>query len=149
VRNVAAEGADAAMPDYRYELRRGEEVMATGRLSLEQPLEVGERITIGSRSGIVRDIEPLLSERELRLVVTSSAADHSAAVRRAQGVARPTGSQQNRGVLVCVECGCVSDEEASGWRAYREDVPGEDEPASVAIFCPICAAREFDAAPAE
>lgn len=57
------------MPDYRYELRRGEEVFATGHLSREQPLEVGERITIGSQSGIVRDVEPLLGEHELRLVV--------------------------------------------------------------------------------
>ena len=57
------------MPDYRYELRRGDEVIATGRFSREQPLEVGERITIGSQSGIVRAVEPLLRERELRLVV--------------------------------------------------------------------------------
>ena len=57
------------MPDYRYELRRGEEVIATGHLSREQPLEVGERFTIGSQSGIVRDVEPLLAEHELRLVV--------------------------------------------------------------------------------
>lgn len=57
------------MPDYRYELRRGDEVIATGHFSREQPLEVGERITIGSQSGIVRAIEPLLRERELRLVV--------------------------------------------------------------------------------
>ena len=57
------------MPDYRYELRRGEEVIATGHLSREEPLEVGERITIGSQSGIVRSVEPLLHERELRLVV--------------------------------------------------------------------------------
>lgn len=57
------------MPDYRYELRRGDEVIATGHFSREQPLEVGERITIGSRSGIVRDVGPILRERELRLVV--------------------------------------------------------------------------------
>lgn len=57
------------MPDYRYELRRGDEMIATGHLSSEQPYEVGERITIGSRSGIVRSIEPSLGERELRLVV--------------------------------------------------------------------------------
>ena len=57
------------MPDYRYELRRSEEVIATGHLSGEQPLEVGERIAIGSHSGIVRAIDPLLHERELRLVV--------------------------------------------------------------------------------
>jgi len=57
------------MPDYRYELRRGDEVIATGHLSRERPFEVGERLTIGSQSGIVRSVEPLLGERELRLVV--------------------------------------------------------------------------------
>lgn len=57
------------MPDYRHELRRGDEVIATGHLSREQPLEVGERMLIGDRTGIVRAVEPLLGERELRLVV--------------------------------------------------------------------------------
>jgi hypothetical protein len=57
------------LPDYRYELRRGAEVIATGHLSREQPLEVDDRLTIGSRAGIVRSIEPLLREHELRLVV--------------------------------------------------------------------------------
>ena len=57
------------VPDYRYELRRGEEVIATGHLSRDEPLEVGERITIGSHSGIVRSVEPMLHERELHLVV--------------------------------------------------------------------------------
>ena len=56
------------MADYRYELRRGEELIAAGHLSLEEALEVGERITIGTHSGIVRSVEPLLHERELRLV---------------------------------------------------------------------------------
>lgn len=69
VRNVSAEDNDAAMPDYRYELRRGGEVIATGHLTHEQPLEVGDRVSIGGRSGIVRGIEPLLGEYELRLVV--------------------------------------------------------------------------------
>jgi hypothetical protein len=55
--------------EYRYELRRGEEVLATGHLVWEQPLEVGERVVIGGREGIVRAIEPLLGELELRLVV--------------------------------------------------------------------------------
>jgi hypothetical protein len=57
------------MPEYRYELRRGEEVIATGHMSREQPFEVGERIAIGSKAGIVRAIEPSLGERELRLMV--------------------------------------------------------------------------------
>lgn len=67
------------MPGYRYELRRGDEVIATGHLSREQPLEVGERITLGRHSGIVRAIEPLLGERELRLVVQLRRDEHSAA----------------------------------------------------------------------
>jgi len=54
---------------YRYELRRGEEVVATGHLVWEQPLEVGERVVIGGREGMVRAIEPLLGELELRLVI--------------------------------------------------------------------------------
>ncbi len=55
--------------DYRYELRRGDEVVATGRMNYEQPLEVGHRIEIGGQHGIVNTIEPILRERELRLVV--------------------------------------------------------------------------------
>ena len=54
---------------YRYELRRGDEVIATGRLTRERALEVGERIEIGAQLGIVRSIEPVLSEPELHLVV--------------------------------------------------------------------------------
>jgi hypothetical protein len=54
---------------YRYELRRGQELLATGHLSLEHPLEVGEPVEIGRSRGIVRSIEPLLGESELRLVV--------------------------------------------------------------------------------
>jgi hypothetical protein len=57
------------VPDYRYELRRGEEVLATGHLSLDEALVVGQAVTIGTHSGIVLSVEPLLHERELRLVV--------------------------------------------------------------------------------
>jgi len=55
--------------EYWYELRRGEEVVATGRLVEERPLEVGERVVVGGRPGIARVIEPLLGRREERLVV--------------------------------------------------------------------------------
>lgn len=55
--------------EYRYELRRGDEVVATGHLSREQPLEVGQHVEIAGRTGIVRAVEPILGERELRLVV--------------------------------------------------------------------------------
>ena len=54
---------------YRFELRRGEEVISTGHLTQERALEVGERIEIAGELGIVRAVEPLLGERELRLVV--------------------------------------------------------------------------------
>ena len=54
---------------YRYELRRGEDVLATGHLTQERALEVRERIEIGGEVGIVRAVEPLLGEREFRLVV--------------------------------------------------------------------------------
>ena len=67
------------MPDYRYELRCGEEVIATGYLSREEAVEVGELITIGSQAGIVRSVEPLLHERELRLVVQLCATTAGAA----------------------------------------------------------------------
>jgi hypothetical protein len=60
---------NVGMPSYRYELHRGEAVVATGHLSRVEPLEVGERIAISGHPGIVRRIEPLLGERELRLVV--------------------------------------------------------------------------------
>jgi hypothetical protein len=55
--------------EYRYELRRGDQVVATGHLQRERPLEVGERLEIGGQVGIVRTIETLLGEHELRLVV--------------------------------------------------------------------------------
>jgi hypothetical protein len=54
---------------YRYELRRGDEVVATGHLSRERALEVGERVLIGGHMGIVRTVEPILGESEQRLVV--------------------------------------------------------------------------------
>ena len=54
---------------YRYELRRGDEVIATGRMTRERALEVGERITLSGRLGVVRSIEPVLSERDLHMVI--------------------------------------------------------------------------------
>jgi hypothetical protein len=57
------------MRDYRYELRRGDEIVATGHLSHEQPLEVGQRLEVAGQTGIVRTVEPILGERELRVIV--------------------------------------------------------------------------------
>src|SRR5207302_1929166 len=50
--------------DCRYELRRGEEVVATGHLSHDRPFEVGERVEIAGSAGTVRAVEPLLGEHE-------------------------------------------------------------------------------------
>jgi hypothetical protein len=61
--------AGSTMPDYRYEVRQGDELIATGHLSREQPFEVGEGIVIGSNAGVVKAVQPVLHEIELRLVV--------------------------------------------------------------------------------
>lgn len=50
-------------------MRRGEEIFSTGHLSRETPVEVGDRLEILGREGIVRAVEPLLEGGELRLVV--------------------------------------------------------------------------------
>jgi hypothetical protein len=39
------------------------------RWSSRPPLEIGDRLEIGGQLGIVRTTEPLLGEREVRLVV--------------------------------------------------------------------------------
>jgi hypothetical protein len=57
---------------YRYELRDNDQIVSTGHLEHDTPLEVGQAITIGRRDGIVRIIEPILGERELHLVVQLS-----------------------------------------------------------------------------
>jgi hypothetical protein len=54
---------------YRYELRRGDEIVATGHLTNDEPLEVGQSIKIGEGEGVIETIEPLLRDRELRIVV--------------------------------------------------------------------------------
>jgi len=54
---------------YLYELRNGDEVVATGRLTTEEPLSEGDEVAIGGRRGVVHAVEPLLGEREQRLVV--------------------------------------------------------------------------------
>jgi hypothetical protein len=57
------------MPQYRYELRRGETIVATGHFEPADALEVGDRLEIGGQAGIVRAVEPLIGEQEQRLVV--------------------------------------------------------------------------------
>ena len=59
-----------AAVEYRYELRRGGELIATGHLSPERPLEPGEQIEVAGYLGTVQSIEPILGSRELNVVVT-------------------------------------------------------------------------------
>lgn len=54
---------------YRYELRRGAEIVATGHLTLESPVSAGDPITIGRSRGTVRDVQPMLGVKERRLVI--------------------------------------------------------------------------------
>ena len=46
-------------------------------------------------------------------------------------------------VVDCVECGCRSEAEWSGWRAYRVDDPELDEPPTLGFYRPACAEAEF------
>jgi hypothetical protein len=55
--------------EYTYELRRGDDIVATGHLAQEKAPEVGQRVVLGGREGIVRSIDPVLGERGLRVVV--------------------------------------------------------------------------------
>jgi hypothetical protein len=57
---------------YRYELRRGDEIVATGHLTSDVPLQIGESIKIGRWEGVIQIIEPLLRDPELRIVVRLS-----------------------------------------------------------------------------
>jgi hypothetical protein len=54
---------------YRYELRRNEEIVATGHLTRETPLQVGDRLMISRSHGIVRSIDPTIGEQELQLII--------------------------------------------------------------------------------
>ena len=66
---ASAYGLDVGRAVYRYELSRGDEIVATGHLTIDERLEVGQSIAIGKREGVIETIEPLLRESELRIVV--------------------------------------------------------------------------------
>jgi hypothetical protein len=55
-------------------------------------------------------------------------------------------SHIDAGQLVCAECGWLSDQRASGWRALvvsdDDELPLQDD--DVVVLCPDCAIREFD-----
>lgn len=52
---MTAEGA--ALFEYVYEFRRGDEILATGRLGRPNHFDVEDRITIAGQSGLVTRIE--------------------------------------------------------------------------------------------
>jgi hypothetical protein len=58
-----------ALVRYRYLLRDGDEIAATGLISLEEALEVGDEVTIGSSPGRVVEVGATLTAGESRLVV--------------------------------------------------------------------------------
>jgi hypothetical protein len=66
---TGAYGLVVAGAAYRYELRRGDEIVATGHLTNEEPLEIGQTLRIGISEGVIRTIEPLVRDSELRIVV--------------------------------------------------------------------------------
>jgi hypothetical protein len=54
---------------YRYELRQGDTITATGHITFDSPFEVGDEIAIGKNRGIVKELGPRLPDGEVRLVV--------------------------------------------------------------------------------
>lgn len=64
-----ASGYEPVVVDYLYELRRGEEVLATGRLRESEPLAVGDRIALAGRTGVVRTIEPQLGNPTMHVLL--------------------------------------------------------------------------------
>jgi hypothetical protein len=60
---------------YLYELRRGDEIVATGHLAQDHTFEIGDRVTVAGRTGIVHSIIPIRGQNEQRLVVQLLPAD--------------------------------------------------------------------------
>jgi hypothetical protein len=63
-------GTELLSSSTRYEPRRGGEQAATGRLSREAALEIGDLLEIEGQVEIVRAVQPTVGRRcELRLIV--------------------------------------------------------------------------------
>ena len=54
---------------YLYELRRGDQIIATGHINHDQPLEVDEHIAVAGHTGTVREIIPGIGHNPVRLIV--------------------------------------------------------------------------------
>jgi L-arabinose isomerase len=57
------------VPAYAYELRRGDQIVATGHMSQKVPLVAGEPIMIEGHHGIVRSVSSQMDAGEFRVVV--------------------------------------------------------------------------------
>lgn len=55
------------MSDYEYELRRGDAVIATGRIQLDEQPAPGDTLSLGQRRVRVEDVIPLGRSRRLIL----------------------------------------------------------------------------------
>lgn len=54
---------------YRYSLRRGGRIVATGHFVSDRRIEAGEEISIGADRGVVVAVEPTLGESEEQLTI--------------------------------------------------------------------------------
>jgi hypothetical protein len=54
---------------YRYSLRRGDEIVATGHFTSDRAIEIGEELTIGASRGVVVAVEPSLGSGEEQLTI--------------------------------------------------------------------------------
>lgn len=61
--------ATTALHEYSYELRRGDELIATGFVRLELPLAEGDQVALSGWKGIVRLVVPAPPGLPSRLVV--------------------------------------------------------------------------------
>jgi len=58
-----------ASATYRYELRLGDTITATGHITYEAPLELGDELAIGRALGVVHELGPRNADGESRLVI--------------------------------------------------------------------------------
>ena len=82
---------------------------------------------------------------ELREELLSDPETREAYERLRPGYEQTSGEIESKGgsLLHCVECGREpTDAKARGWRAVLTG-GYEDEPEATAVYCPVCARREF------
>lgn len=68
-RSIRRAAYRAPVREYVYELRRGNEVLATGQLSIADEYEVGDDVEVAGWFGIVRDVQPQPGSGVDRLIV--------------------------------------------------------------------------------